>query len=303
MKTFILPWSPDSAWFSDEGFFRAMRNLEWGDIDLTFTRKPKARSGDNFYLFRTGTDRNGIVAKGFFLTDPYSKRNGDLYYTMDIRPTFMVSWNHPLVVPQIETIRQAVPELPDLKGGPCLEISEEGAVKLNAIWDFFTAQFNEEDFGDNLAEKSERPVAGIDEAVALASELRFDDMDRYFKPAILDCLSIGLAGETDDEKICGFLHKALEGLEWQPGELRAKGFSEHVVDTLCLLYDDYRSTFKEYIFRIGESGNDTAIDVKINSLRQDISCCGEDSLDDRTRVHNETAAIEYLQAVSGSEEN
>ena len=266
MRTFILPWSPDSAWFSDEGFFRAMRNLEWGDFDLTFTHKPEARSGDNFYLFRTGTDRNGIVAKGFFLTDPYSKRNGDLYYTMDIRPTFMVSWNHPLVVPQLETVKKAVPELPIFNGETCLEIPQEGALKLDAIWDYFTAQFNEEDFGDNLAEKSERPEAGINEAVALASEAHFEYEDKDDGPLILHDIAVGLAGKTDDEKICGFLHDVLVDTEWTPGMIREKGFPEHIVDAVCLLTREHGTPYESYIQSIIDSGNLLAMNVKMNDL-------------------------------------
>lgn len=292
MRTFILAWNPAFNWFSEEGFLTSMRNLEWGDFDLTFSYEPEARSGDNFYIFRCGTLRDGIVAKGFFLTDPYQRCDGDSNYTMDIRPTFMVAWDHPLVFPQRDVLRKAVPDIVDIKAGACLTVPEGGEESLNAIWDYYTSLFCQRDFGDALAEKSERPVAGIDEAIAIASDAHYDCKDLDGSPAILHALGVGLAGKSEDEIVCGILHDVIEDSGWTPGRIREKGFPEKVIDSLCLLTHRNGVPYMDYIKGIVDSGDPVALSVKLNDLQYILKRDVARGYDNLVRKHTE--ALEYI---------
>ena len=56
--------------------------------------------------------------------------------------------------------------------------------------------------------------------------------DKDGKPAILHSLAAGLAGRTDEERICGFLHDVMVDTGWTAGDIREKGFPERIVNTL-----------------------------------------------------------------------
>ena len=85
-----------------------------------------------------------------------------------------------------------------------------------------------------LADRNRRPDAGIDDAVALASEVLYDREDSNGEPLILKSLHSGLSGTTSDEKIRGVLLYVMSDPEWDAGSLREKGFSETVVESLLV---------------------------------------------------------------------
>ena len=270
MKTFILGWNPSDAEMSDNGFLNVMKNMEWGDISYELLNKPPVNSGDNFYILRTGTNDDGIVAKGFFLSAPYNVFQGTHLCKVDLRPTFMVSHAHPKGIVTCERLLKAIPGLPPTEDGLCTELSPEEASSLNAIWSYYESTFDEDDFWDGLACRTGRPEAGIDEAVALASDAYFDFKDLDGEPVILHSLAVGLAGKTKEEIICGILNDVLEETDWTAGRIRNKGFSEHIIDTLTLLTHERDASWENYIQRILDSGNQTAVSVKLNALKQNL---------------------------------
>ena len=234
MNTYILPWTRFNNLFLEDEFFRTMRNIDWGDIEFSFVKKTSATSGDNFYVVRTGTGMDGIVAKGFFISDPYRKRTGDPYYTIAIRPTFMMSWKHEKDLLHPYDIKNAVPEFPDIGDGEFHEISDKGAMKLNAIWDYYTSQLDEEDFGDSLAVESGRPEADIEDAILLAAQELYDETSfDGSRPAILKALEALQTGKTEEEQIIGILKEVYLISDISAGELRNKGFSEKIVDSVA----------------------------------------------------------------------
>ena len=118
---------------------------------------------------------------------------------------------------------------------------------------------------------SSLPVAGIDDAVEVASDAHYDMKDLDGNPAILHPLTVGLTGKTEKEKICGFLHDVIEDSEdWHPGALREKGFTEDVVDTLLLLTHEKDVPYLDYIKAILDSGDKTALAVKVHDLRHNL---------------------------------
>lgn len=114
-------------------------------------------------------------------------------------------------------------------------------------------------------------VSGIDEALALAVKAHAGMKDLDGKPCILHPLAVGLAGKTEDEIICGFLHDVVEDTDYTFDDLLAMGFSTEVVDALRLLTHDRSMTYMDYIRRILESSNQTALAVKLNDLNHNLS--------------------------------
>ena len=80
-----------------------------------------------------------------------------------------------------------------------------------------------------------------------------------------------MARTNDEEMICGFLHDVLEDSDYSAGDLREHGFSEHIVDTLMLLCHDKSVPYLDYVRNIVESGNRTALAVKLNDLHHDLA--------------------------------
>lgn len=234
MRTFILEWNPGHSSMTEDDYLGAMLCLEWGKYRRGFRDKPGARSGDNFFLLRTGTDNDGILAKGFFLSDPYATDEKEELFRMDLRPTFMVSWNQPKGILSLDDLRASIGDFPWGKCGNCSELPENGARVLSALWDEYLTRFTEEDFDEGITvERSERPEAGIEDAILIAAEALYDiNSGKDGRPAILTALEQGLAYDTDSERIRSILNDVLKMTDWTPGRLREKGFNESIVDSL-----------------------------------------------------------------------
>ena len=234
MRTFILEWNPGHSPMTEDDYLGAMLCLEWGKYQRGFREKPGARSGDNFFLLRTGTDNDGILAKGFFLSDPYETDGKDDVFRMDLRPTFMVSWENPKGILSIDILREKIGDFPWGKCGNCSELPDNNARALSALWDEYLTRFTEEDFDEGISvERSTRPEAGIEDAILIAAEALYDiESSEDGRPAILSTLEQGFACNTDSECIRSILYDVLKLTEWSPGMLRGKGFDESVIDSL-----------------------------------------------------------------------
>ena len=221
MKTFILEWDPALSPYGLIDFQHDFARMEYGDFEWQLEDNDDVRSGDNFYMVKTGSGNCGVVMKGFFLTDPWPCKGASV---VDLRPLVMVHPDHPKGILQFshET---------SLQRGP---LSEDVSFWLNSLWMDYLTRFSPSDYDGILLGYNAKPLAGIDEAIALASEALFDVRDSDGHPAIIHSLKEGLMGKDDDEMICGFLHDVLLSPDWSLGDLRDKGFSEQIVDRLSL---------------------------------------------------------------------
>lgn len=110
-------------------------------------------------------------------------------------------------------------------------------------------------------------------AIALTVFRNKRDLDG--NPDILHSLAVGIAGQTKNEKIVGFLHDVVEDSDVTFEDLDEYGFSAEVLEALKLLtHDKKRMSYDEYVRAIIASGNSTAINVKINDLRNNIARAG-----------------------------
>lgn len=114
--------------------------------------------------------------------------------------------------------------------------------------------------------------SGIDDAVDLATRTFFGLRDLDGNPEILHALAVGMAGKTKNERIVGFLHDVVEDSPTTLEDLRVYGYSDEVVEAVGLLtHDKKRMSYDDYIAKIGFSGNDLVIKVKIHDLKHNIA--------------------------------
>ena len=293
MRTFILEWNPDTSSMSEMAFSTLFRCMEWGDFSFRLRQETTARSGDNFYLVTTGTTSDGIVGKGFFLSGPQAlDPSEDRVCRICARPTFLITRDYPKGILSTNELKAILPDFSFGRPDTCRELQEDATARLDTLWDDYATRFTEDDFANGMAERIRRPAAGIDEAVAIASEAHYDQMDLDGNPVILHPLAVGLSGKTEDERICGFLHDVIEDTDWTPGMLRDKGFPEHIVDTLVLLTHERGMPYMDYVKRIVESGNPTALVVKVNDLRNNLERGRAGGHDCLVKKHSE--ALDYI---------
>ena len=95
--------------------------------------------------------------------------------------------------------------------------------------------------------------------------------DRDGNALILHSLVVGSMGQTDAEKCVGFLHDVVEDTDWTFDDLRDKGIPEEIVDALQLCTHEKGVNYYDYVQRIIDSGNMTAIHVKQNDLRHNLA--------------------------------
>lgn len=107
----------------------------------------------------------------------------------------------------------------------------------------------------------------IDKSIQIASKAHEGILDKDGYPYILHPLTVGLMGNTDEEKMAGFLHDVVEDSSWTFEELLNEGIPAGVVGALRLLTHDKSEPYEEYLQRIIDSGNPIAIMVKYHDLQ------------------------------------
>lgn len=107
----------------------------------------------------------------------------------------------------------------------------------------------------------------IEETLQIALNAHNGQKDLDGKPAVLHPVAVGLMGSNDAEIKAGFLHDVLEDSDLTIDDLRRKGVDEEVLAALDLLTHDKGTDYFEYVARIANSGNCTAIHTKLNDLK------------------------------------
>ncbi len=110
----------------------------------------------------------------------------------------------------------------------------------------------------------------VEETLRIALEAHEGQKDLDGRPAVLHPVAVGLMGCNDAETKTGFLHDVVEDSELTLDELRGRGVDEDVLAALQLLTHAKTEDYFDYVRRIAESGNITAIHVKINDLKHNL---------------------------------
>lgn len=107
----------------------------------------------------------------------------------------------------------------------------------------------------------------IDIALQIAVKAHEGQKDKDGNPVILHPITVGMMGNTDEEKIAGFLHDVVEDTSYTFDDLVEKGIPVSIVQALRLLTHEEGVDYYDYVQRIIDSQNPIALQVKYNDLR------------------------------------
>lgn len=108
-------------------------------------------------------------------------------------------------------------------------------------------------------------------AIEIALKAHKGQLDKDGYPVILHPLTVGLMGNTDEEKITGFLHDVVEDSDITLDELRNQGIHDGIVNALDILTHKENCSYQDYIDNIIASGNPIALQVKHNDLKHNFA--------------------------------
>ena len=110
----------------------------------------------------------------------------------------------------------------------------------------------------------------IEEIIRIAVDAHDGMKDMVGNPAVSHVLAVGLMGKTVVEQKAGFLHDVVEDSDITIDDLRAEGVEEDVLTAVDLLTHRPGVTYEDYVRNIVHSGNQTAIQVKLNDLHHNL---------------------------------
>lgn len=112
----------------------------------------------------------------------------------------------------------------------------------------------------------------LEDAIMFATKLHKGQLDKRREPYILHPLAVMLEGKNKNERITGVLHDVMEDCEIKTNDLRELGYSEEIIKALELLtkLPEEENDYSAFINRIGKSGNELAISVKINDIKNNL---------------------------------
>ena len=292
-KTMLVLWKPSKTSCTMERFDEIL--ADWTDgwtpeeIEWHVGKNEQARKGDWLYIVDTESVVQGVAMVGQ-VTD-YDKKTG--IASIELKAMF-----HPDRSPMLTTDELKA----HLKGvdwcdkSPLKSLTEKQSERLGKIWRAFIAN-NRDVFKPRAAIceewlEEQQQASLIDKAIALAVEAHSSDIDLDGNPTILHALSVGMAGKSDNEKIVGFLHDVVEDTEYTFDDIAAEGFDEETMEALHLLTHDKVTPYMEYIAKICDSGNKTAINVKLNDLHHNLKRGKEGGHLQFASKHN--TAVDYI---------
>ena len=107
-------------------------------------------------------------------------------------------------------------------------------------------------------------------ALRIANDAHQGQQDLDGKVVLFHPLEVALIGKSLDEMLVGILHDVVEDSQYTFDDLLERGIPVHVVDTLRLLTHSKDESYEEYVLRIAQPGNKTAIAVKWNDLTHNL---------------------------------
>ena len=111
----------------------------------------------------------------------------------------------------------------------------------------------------------------VEKCIRIAMDAHEGQRDRDGNAVILHPLLIGSMGQTDAEKCVGFLHDVVEDTDWTFDDLRNEDIPDEIIEALRLCTHSDSMSYEDYVQRIIDSGNMTAIHVKLNDLHHNIA--------------------------------
>lgn len=117
-------------------------------------------------------------------------------------------------------------------------------------------------------------------------------MDLDGKPAILHPLAVGMEGKNLTEMCVGFLHDVVEDSDYTFERLCEMGVALKIIRALQVLTHDKSVPYMDYIRSIEASGNEAALQVKLNDLHHNLLRGSIGGHTKQVKKHSE--ALDYL---------
>lgn len=111
----------------------------------------------------------------------------------------------------------------------------------------------------------------VEKCLKIAVDAHEGQRDKDNNAVILHPIIVGSMGQTDAEKCVGFLHDVVEDTDWTFDDLRNEGVPAEIIDTLRLCTHTEDMDYFDYVQRIIDSGNMTAVHVKHNDLLHNLA--------------------------------
>lgn len=273
MNTFILMWNPAISSYKMEYLESEMEDFPYSDYNWSVWEHEKAHEGDRFFLVRVGEGNTGVVMSGYFSSDPYEGEDwsgkGRKTFYMDMAPDHIF---HPekTDILTTEQLTAAIPDFDWTGGHSGRMLTEEQAERLETLWEKFLAGVDDSVYEDDEIACRMEPIS-IERAIQLALDAHWGQKDLDGKPEILHPLAVGLKGSNREEMIAGFLHDVVEDTDYTFNTLLMKGVDRSIVDALRLLTHEEGTDYYDYVQRIIDSGNKTAIHVKQADLQHNLA--------------------------------
>ena len=151
----------------------------------------------------------------------------------------------------------------------------------------------------NNSENKQSQTSQIEIALEIAMKAHKGQRDLDGKPVILHPLTVALKGNNESEIVAGLLHDVVEDTDWTFDDLLNAGISTEIVDALRLLIHSKDDDYLDYVRRIANSHNATAINVKCNDLEHNLD---RGRKGDHLRiVAKHTAAQSIIHRINGDE--
>jgi len=146
------------------------------------------------------------------------------------------------------------------------------------------------------------PMTTIEDVIRIAVNAHDGMKDMVGNPAVAHVLAVGLMGKTVAEQKAGFLHDVVEDSDITIEDLRAEGVEEDVLTAVDLLTHRPEMTYEDYVRNIVLSGNETAIQVKLNDLHHNLHRAelAQAMLDTSTRERQ--ALVDEILAIAAMHE-
>ncbi len=132
----------------------------------------------------------------------------------------------------------------------------------------------------------------VELALAIALDAHKGQVDLDGKPAILHPLAVGMEGKDLTEMCVGFLHDVVEDTDYTFERLREMGVAPKIIRTLQVLTHNKSVPYMDYIRSIEASGNEAALQVKLNDLRHNLLRGSIGGHTKQVKKHSE--ALDYL---------
>lgn len=305
MKTFILKWNPAISSVSMDDMKWAVEDA-WNSLDSDFNWSvfewEKAEKGDRVFMLRVGRGKVGIMASGWFASDPYE---GDDWRGTDEKRHYADILFDVMIYPQrnkildTKTLQAEIPSV-DWKGGHSgVVISEEEATQLESVWKRFLTE-NEDLFepeNDNTFESLLVRAWGI---AINAHKGQVDKAGKdYFEAHIMDVYRKVKPLYDADDNVCiteivALLHDVVEDTDWTFESLKEQGFTDEILEALACVTKQEGEGYQHFVERA--KPNCYAKEVKIADLKSnmDITRLAELTDKDIERLRKYHKAYKFL---------